>query len=78
MTYTIRRYRMETIGDAPMLIDETTSDYLDAIYADTGADNRVVVLAAPGEIDIYHCPTPMHLIAMLAVVYATEHEEVRR
>lgn len=75
--YIIRRYRLDTITGEPTFIDECTSADLHTLYGDTTTENRVIVCWPGGEahtLEVYHCRTPMHAVAMLAVINATEDD----
>lgn len=77
--YIIRQCRLDAITGEPTFIEETASEYLESIYGDTSPGNRVIVRSPRGEpntLEVYDCRTPMHVIAMLAVLYCVEDDKL--
>ncbi len=75
--YIIRHYRLDNVQDEPTLFKERVSEYLDSIYGESEQGERLIC-RFPGEdhtLEIYHCRTPMHMLAMLTMLYATEDDQ---
>lgn len=72
----IRHYRVEQM-DNPRLIAEITALYADTLVHMISTGDTFVTTALDGAIEVYACPTPLHSIAMIALVHAFADDDAR-